>query len=117
DLFESLSRAPKQLDAVMAYFHLNRSQQKISKTELMESSGCGHSALTALVNKEVFSIREEIVSRIAEGGSGFSQDIVLSDEQQRAFDEIKEGFINKEIALLYGVTASGKTEIYIKLIQ
>lgn len=117
ELFESLGRAPKQLDAVMTYIHFRRSQEKISKAELLEKSGCGSSALAALVSKEVLIIREEVVSRIGDSSDEFLKDVVLSEAQQKAYFEIKEGFINKEIALLYGVTASGKTEIYIKLIH
>ena len=117
ELFESLNRAPKQLDAVMTYIHLKRSQKKVSKAELLEFSGCGNSAFTALVNKEVLYVREEVVSRISNSGDEFLKEVILSEAQQNAFDRIKEGFINKEISLLYGVTASGKTEIYIKLIH
>src|SRR5690606_20773207 len=63
-LFESLNRAPKQLDAVMTYIHLKRSQEKIPKAELLEKSGCGSSALAALISKEIFIIQEEVVSRL-----------------------------------------------------
>src|SRR5690606_24934982 len=56
ELFDTLNRAPKQLDAVMTYIHLKRGQDKISRSELLERSACGTSALKTLITKEVFSI-------------------------------------------------------------
>jgi len=116
-LFEELNRAPKQLDALMTYIHLSRSQDKIAKSELLEKSGCGPSAMKALENKEVFTIEERVISRFFEEEGEVLKEVVLSNDQQTAFDQIKENFISKDIVLLHGVTASGKTEIYIRLIH
>ncbi len=116
-LFETLNRAPKQMDALMAYIHLKRTQAEISRTELIEQSGCGSPAIKALVDKQVFILDEKIVSRIGSTNNLPLKEITLSEVQSTAFEEIKQNFLEKEIVLLHGITASGKTEIYIELIH
>lgn len=116
-LFETLNRAPKQMDALMAYIHLKRTQAEISRTDLIEQSGCGSPAIKALVDKQVFILDEKIVSRIGSTTNLPLKEITLSEVQSTAFEEIKQNFLEKEIVLLHGITASGKTEIYIELIH
>lgn len=116
-LFETLNRAPKQMDALMAYIHLKRTQAEISRTDLIEQSGCGSPAIKALVDKQVFILDEKIVSRIGSTTNLPLKEVTLSEVQSTAFEEIKQNFLEKEIVLLHGITASGKTEIYIELIH
>ncbi len=117
ELFDSLHRAPKQLDALLAFNQLSRIHQTIVKKDILEASSCGHSAFKALVDKEVFLLEQREVSRFSLEELAEFPDLVLSDLQAKALKSIKTLFIEKSVVLLHGVTASGKTLLYIQLIK
>ena len=118
ELFNILEKkAPKQADAVLAYIKLSRHQKTISKNELIEESGAGAASIKSLVEKEVFVAEEKNVSRLyfeeEEGINNFE----LSEQQQEALSSVSDQFAEKDVVLLHGVTSSGKTQIYIRLIE
>ena len=84
---------------------------------MLEVSSSSHQTLNALVTKGVFSIEEKEISRIEVYDKEDLISFDLSDEQQNALNQIQKSFESKEVVLLHGVTSSGKTEIFIKLIQ
>ena len=118
ELFTILEkRSPKQADAVLAYIKLARHQKKISKNELIEESGAGAASIKALIEKEVFIAEEINVSRLHFSDAGEYENFDLSGHQQEVLSFINQEFIQKEVVLLHGVTSSGKTQIYVRLIE
>ncbi|RYE24443.1 MAG: primosomal protein N', partial [Sphingobacteriaceae bacterium] len=118
ELFEMLEkRAPKQLDAVLALLQLIKQKEKVTKAELEAAGQVSASALKALVEKEVFLLEEKVISRFADEGEAAESTFQLNEHQQKAYEQIKQQFEQKEVVLLHGVTSSGKTQIYVRLIE
>ncbi|TCD01068.1 replication restart helicase PriA [Pedobacter psychroterrae] len=116
-LFVILERAPKQLNALLAYLKLSRLQPVVSKQQLVEESECGTAALKTLLDKEIFTVSKKPVSRLKDNTDDFILNFELSKAQNHALQQVEESFSVKDVVLLHGVTASGKTQIYIKLIE
>ncbi|TKC10628.1 primosomal protein N' [Pedobacter polaris] len=116
-LFTVLEKAPKQLDALLAYLKLAKTEVSIPKNQLLEEGGSGQAALKALIDKDIFTVEKRQVSRLNDSHDEFEVNFKLSIAQQNAFNEIETQFENKDVVLLHGITASGKTQLYIKLIE
>ena len=115
-LLEQLGRAPKQHSIVLTYFRLTATNKKVKVSELKESEHFSQSALSALVDKDIFEVYAVQTDRLDfEGETNVVKE--LSKPQNNALQAIKNHFNELDTVLLKGITSSGKTEIYIKLIE
>ena len=116
-LLDSL-KSEKRKNLVLQYFQLQALEKKpISVKQLTETAQSSASIVKALIDKQIFEeyfIQED---RVNFDKNKIDNELTLSEAQQEAFDQIEKLFIEKEVTLLHGVTSSGKTEIYTKLIE
>jgi primosomal protein N' (replication factor Y) len=127
-LLDTLVRAPKQVEALTAYFDLadataavtlgNKALLKeVSKKQLTDATGGALSAIDALIKKNVLQAYPYETGRLLNKLDQRLTVNPLNEAQQQAMDSITEVFRKKNVCLLHGVTSSGKTEVYIHLIQ
>lgn len=110
--------AGKQKELVLQYFQLQAQERKpISVKQLTETANISAAVIKALVDKGVFETYYIQEDRVNFAQNQKENQLALSEAQQKTHDEIVNTFAGKDVCLLHGVTSSGKTEIYTKLIE
>jgi len=121
-ILDNLKKAPKQSGVLTTYLHMTEFHsgsdiRPIRKSLLMKKSGSSAANIETLVKKGILISCSLEVGRLKDAGHNIEPLNKLSESQAAALNAIHASFREKEIVLLHGVTSSGKTEIYIHLIE
>lgn len=109
--------APKQMELLLAFLHLFRTEGDVTQPALLKKSGATAAQLNALAEKKILIVEQRNVDRIKNLPKTLEIDLTLSEIQEAGLSQVRDVFSKKSVCLLHGVTSSGKTLLYIKLIE
>ena len=116
-LLNNWSRAPKQMELLLAYLHLKNTIGVVTQPDLLKKANANAAQLKGLIEKGILIVEKRNTDRLPSLPKLLSLDFTLSAAQEKALASIKNVFESKTVCLLHGITSSGKTQVYMKLIE
>ena len=122
NFFDMVKRARKQEQLLLAYLDMARwlnrgaEPQEVTKEALLKRADVSQAVLSAAQQRGIFEVYKREINRFAALGDQRQDPPALSEAQQQAYNEIHQSFKTHDVTLLYGITSSGKTSIYMHLI-
>ncbi len=108
--------APKQMELLLSFLHLQKTEGEVTQPALLKKSGATAAQLKGLADKNLLIVESRSIDRIVSLPKDVQINFELSPVQENCLQLLRDSLAAKSVCLLHGVTGSGKTLLYIKLI-
>ena len=117
EAFDLCSKSSRQMEALMAYIQIARNKKHVTRRSIYEAAQVDGAVLKAMAKKGIFELYERDVSRIDDEIDEQIDASKLTKQQEQAIEKINSSIKKNRVCLLHGVTGSGKTRVYMELMQ